>query len=298
MPRLVDGGSKDADLDLRGPNNDLADSPGATRRFSRAKHRRILMIHGCNTTEFHGQRVTAAMREALTERCAALEGQVLTVTWPGDVRWWRGGLAAYSAMETTSVAAGEKLSEYLKAEYEDGDGAGELVVVAHSLGCRVALEMVAALVKDGRPERLKTIVLVLMAAAVAVDMHSLIAGAKNDADKIVVLHSDRDAALKTWFPLAHTVARKGMFPEAVGLLGNPSTPAWSFERQMRGYDHEHYWPSAEIAELVAERLEAYFPDLIFRRASGRENRLETTALLPETPPLATHGLDETRDRLL
>jgi hypothetical protein len=237
LPRLVDGGSEEADLNLRGSLNGVATSPQATRRFFRARQRRILLIHGCNTSQAHGQKAMAPLQDVLSERCDTVQDQILTITWPGDIDWFHGGIAAYSAMVPKAVSAGKKLWQYLQAEYEDGMGAAELVIVAQSLGCRLTLEMIAALAGSGRPAGLTKLVLVLMAAAVPSDMDALISCAKSYADEVVVLHSEHDRALKKWFRLGQSFTGEGLLPEAVGFRGNPLTPPWSFERRMRGYDH-------------------------------------------------------------
>lgn len=254
---------------------DIAVSPAVTLQYRVTTDRRILLLHGCNTQERTAQTVMTPVRDALSQRCGRVGSQILTMTWPGDRPWWRGGIAAYPLMERKSVAAGRKLSEYFREEYAAGLGAAELVFVAHSLGCRLALEMAAELMRSGRPAGLRKLVLILMAAAVPTDLKDLIAEAKTTVDELVVLHSDRDRALKIFFPLA--TARSGS--EAVGYRGNPTAPAWSFSQQMDGYDHEHYWRDARTIDVLAERLQFYFPDLVFRQGIDRENTLGMSPFL-------------------
>ncbi|MDB5677451.1 alpha/beta hydrolase [Sphingomonas bacterium] len=276
-----------ADLDLRDLDNEVANEPRSTQRFQFARHRRILLIHGCNTNERDGQKRTAPLREALVQRCPSLDAQVLTVTWPGDFAWSRGGLAAYKQMTKRADQAGAKLWEVLDAEFDHALGAPELVVVAHSLGCRLALQMIARLAPSPHNTKIRKLVLILMGAAVATDRHDLFALARGHAE-VVVLYSDRDRALGHAFPLGQVMAGEGA-SEAIGLHGNPREPAWASTKLMEGYDHEHYWPDVRTVDAVVESL-TQFNDLAFRGDPAREHVLPVAGPGPEADELPQHSL--------
>lgn len=252
--------------------------------------RRILLVHGYNVGEAAGQRSMAHLRHALREGCSTLARQLFTVTWPGNAAWHRGGPAAYFAIVPVARKAGEVFADYLVSEYELGGGPRELVIIAHSLGCRLTLEFLRNLDRKRRPARLEKIVVILMAAAVPCDMDDLLGAARANADEVVVLHSSEDKVLRRWFRLGETAAREGTLPEAIGYKGNPTEPPWSYERRMKGYDHGDYWTSPPTVEAVAERLEAYFPDIKFRKDLARENHMAARPSLDGTDYLSAYSL--------
>ena len=60
------------------------------------------------------------------------------------------------------------LLEDIQERYPDPSAPEELVIVAHSLGCRLVLDMLTAMGQRGRPIGLKRFVVILMAAAVPI----------------------------------------------------------------------------------------------------------------------------------
>lgn len=256
---------------LRGTNQ-LAEAPVGTRAFHTATKRRILLVHGYNVREDKGLKTMGQFRTGLSAGCLQIAGQILTMTWPGNADWLHGGPIAYFAKVDTAVSAGDLLFRYTLDEYGDGGGCEEMVVVAHSLGCRVALEFLKRLSHDVRPAKLKKIAVILMAAAVPSNLHELLRVTKDNADYLAVLHSQDDAVLRRWFRLGQTAAGEGNFPEAVGLRGEPRS-SWSFDQQMRGFDHGDYWKSAETAEVIGLQLEKILDGLLFWPDKCRESYL-------------------------
>lgn len=288
-PRVEGQGIENADLSLRvRGSNTLASAPVATLAYSSTKDRRIVLIHGYNVSELASLNSMSQLRHVLSERCPIIAAEILTLTWPGNALWYRGGPASYFAKVDVARRAGKLLYDYSMAEYQRGEGPRELVIVAHSLGCRLTLEFLSRL--NRRPPRLQKIVVILMAAAVPVEQSNLIAQATVNADEVTVLHSKDDRVLRRWFRLGQTVAGEGRWPEAIGSHGNPGIPPWSGARSMLGYDHGDYWLGDATADAIAERLQTNFPGLRFRIGLNRAHRLPTRSTLDETTLLAAYSL--------
>ena len=294
MRRRVEGQTVDgADLSLRDRgSNRLASFAVGSIAYHAERDRRILLIHGYNVAERGGQSSMAQLRYALTEGCAELGSQIMTITWPGNEGWLRGGPAAYFAKVDVARRAGRLLYVSVVAEHRNDMGSRELVIIAHSLGCRVTLEFLRHLDRADRPPRLERVVVMLMAAAVPTELNDLYDAARQNADEIVVLHSTDDTVLRRWFRLGQTVAREGRFPEALGYAGNPRVPPWSYQQQMVGYDHGDYWLSSPTADVIGAQLQAYFPDVTYRAPEFRPRRLSERPLLDDYGYLPEYGLPE------
>jgi pimeloyl-ACP methyl ester carboxylesterase len=284
MRQRVEGQTIDgADFSLRARgSNRLTSAPMGTLAYYTTRDRRILFVHGYNVEERSGQNSMAHLRSALIEGCARLEREILTVTWPGNASWLKGGPAAYFAKVPVAKGAGRLFGEHLAAEFRNGGGPRQLVIVAHSLGCRLTLEFLSKLNRATRPRRLKKVIAILMAPAVPVELQDLIEAARSNADELIILHSEDDKVLKRWFRLGQTVAREGRFPEAIGLAANPRNPPWSYHQRMHGYDHGDYWTGQQTADVIGEQLGKYFSDIAFRASGMRAARMYERPTLDET----------------
>jgi hypothetical protein len=153
-----------------------------------------------------------------------------------------------------------------------------VVLVAHSLGCRVALSTIAKLDhwaknahRAGRPPRMHV---VLMAAAVPVPD---CAGRGRYAQephfaRCSVMYSPLDGVLGKVFPLGQAFVDR--HAEAVGLRGHPEAGRWH-ARLRTPNGHGDYWGSPETARQVLGVL-AYDE---LRRAGSR-----SFARLPRVEP--------------
>jgi hypothetical protein len=249
----------------------------------------VLLLHGYNVDERSGQRGMSELRQALEEGAPSLARQILTVTWPGNEHWWRGGAAAYFVKVGVARRTGRLLRELVVSEHANGAGSAQLVLVAHSLGSRVVMEFLRGMERANRPATLRSIVVILMAAAVPTHLDNLMAAAHQNADYVVVLHSTEDTVLRRWFRLGQTVAGEGSFPEALGHAGNPHHPPWSHERRMLGFDHGDYWADRSTADVIGEQLQAFFPDVTYRPAALPRSTLPNRSLLDETALLTEYA---------
>lgn len=296
-PRPADSGSAEAaDISFRRRGlRLLADTPLFNLPFTTSSFRRVLLIHGFAIGEKSAIRSMEVLRRNLGRRSATLRSQTFTMTWPGDKALYLGGPAAYPWLKNVAVDTGDALFQFVMAEYSAGRGSEELILVAHSLGCRVTLEFLERLQRAGRPHRLGRVVVILMAAAVPVELDALIRGAVSASDSVVVLHSGSDWALRLWFRFGQTFAGEGHMPEAIGLNGLPSDPGWTDDWQMTGFGHSDYWLSNETAEIIGLALRRDVPSIVLGNDPERVRTLPLPPGLPSRDLLALHDLARSAD---
>ena len=251
------------------------------------RRRVILLIHGFNVDEDAGradyERFVARLREMLVvQRDGPVAGDRLVgVYWPGDADWGFAKPLAYMRSVPRARDIGARLAQLLD-DAAAANGLVEVDIVAHSLGCRLALE--ALLATHGNPQsRVHIRRIQLMAAAVPTFMlfdpddtprlrdafdQSLEIGAKN-------LYSGADEVLSLAFPPGETLADEGFLPTAVGHAKFParSELARMDPIEMPDAGHGSYWggeypdESATIAYVAHEFLQ--LPDAAIRAQPER-----------------------------
>jgi hypothetical protein len=236
--------------------------PGASSDTIAGKGTAILLVHGYNNSH-------DAARASFEQFVLDLEDAIGTspfpwpvfgVQWPGDEENPVASAACYPAKVPVAEAAAEKIAAYLSQTFGSGGGPVTLHVVAHSLGCRLTLDLLA-LLERARPSVNVVIGKVtLMAAAVPVahvQADGDLRAGLSRAGGVGVLHSTSDPVLHYAFPAGQTAAHDGFFPTAVGRYGDP-LGAWVLSRAMshdgKGYGHSDYWPGAESVRQVAAFL--------------------------------------------
>ncbi len=214
----------------------------------------LLLIHGYNNDLKAGEEAYRGF-EALQRELANLDddtpvagGRLIQIYWPGDADWgivsplfypWSIGRA-----RRTAAALADTLA---RAARESGHK--QLDIVAHSMGCRLTLELLKALrsksdITVGR--------VVLMAGAVPTfmleprpDRHDL----RDAFDKVLSeaglsLYSSSDVVLAFAFPLGQSAATgEGFFPTALGheFWADAVAPVNLTQRENPGADHSDYW---------------------------------------------------------
>lgn len=263
----------------------------------RSRERIVLLIHGFNVDLAGGKeryrRFVDRLREmmAIPREGPVAHDRLVAVYWPGDADWGFAKPLAYMRSVPRAKAIGENLARML----EDAAGTKRMLdvdVVAHSLGCRLALEALLAIRENGE-SRVRIRRIQLMAAAVPTFMlfdpdrkprlreafeSSLEIGAKN-------LWSGSDAVLSYAFPLGQTLAGdgEGFLPTAVGHARWPAQNelARMDPVEFPGVGHGSYWGgdypdySASTAYIAHEFLQ--LPDALSREVQERiiaERRLE------------------------
>lgn len=214
----------------------------------------LLLVHGFNNHRRQAKEAYLGMRQrqapaAGSSARIAFEAPLGDVFWPGDARW-DGALDKLDflvyphAVQVARDEVGPRLAEYLRQRRD----VRTVHVLAHSLGCRVALECIAALAEGGGPAVGRVC---LMAAAVPTFMlqpggrlHRALAHAQS----VQVLFSGADAVLAGAFPAGQTLADgdEGFFPIALGHAGDvpPGVGAVACAA-VQDAAHGDYWGQAQ-----------------------------------------------------
>ena len=172
---------------------------------------------------------------------------VLRVLWPGSDNHWFVNRASFSSRVESAEHAGQRLSEAMM-----NSEAEEIIVVGHSLGCRLVLEFLAS---SGAysPGPLVSEALLMAAAVSEGDCAD---GALFGRDVVktsnqVVLHSRRDLVLWGAFRPGMRLAREG-WSAAVGRTGGPAE-RWNLTRDVQ-LGHGEYWGARITADQLAKQI--------------------------------------------
>lgn len=243
---------------------DRIDDPTTNSEQDRAAKRLVILIHGYQNSE---QKAAASFGDFVAGIATVLEdrldgfGAIWEFHWPGDHPFAPLSVATYGARVGVAVAAGERLARWWLARRQPDQ---QVVIVAHSLGCRVALEAINWIraedelrAQDTPPASYRGAsaqAVFLLAAAVPVHLCDPAAQGYLEAPwrgcREHVFHSRRDRVLRHAFGLGEWVANER--GPAVGLDGAPAH-RWS-STQPTGLGHGDYWGSADVAAAVAALL--------------------------------------------
>ena len=158
----------------------------------------------------------------------------------------------YSSRVRDALDSGKLLAKYLAKEVDDGQ---EVVLVGHSLGCRVvvaALRHLRLRQERGKAVRSRVSHAFLLAAAVPVKG---CVGAnqrwsiRTPGVQEHVFFSHRDEALGHAFRLGEYMYASH-WSDAVGRQGDPHVRWKDGECVATGYRHGQYWGSQEVANAV------------------------------------------------
>lgn len=229
--------------------------PGPEQARQLLGHRRLLLlVHGYNNDQGDARRAYAGF-EQLQRQLARVEAgdgyaggrTVVKVYWAGDADFGLLSPLFYPWIVKNTPLSGQYLAELLDAVA--GEEGLDLCVVSHSLGCRVAAELLRAL-RPGSRARVSRVV--FFAAAVGLDkLEDLSAQALGRAfasrvqDSALSLYSGFDGVLAGAFPLGQTLAPgdEGFFPTALGhaLWTSDRQPAQLSQGEVPGAGHSDYW---------------------------------------------------------
>ena len=189
----------------------------------------------------------------------ALEEMLADLFWPGDAALGLFDLLdvlVYPVAVGTAKDAAHLLAKHLKTM----PSLRTVHFIGHSLGCRLVLETIEYLRKNGGPTVGKVC---LMAAAVPV--FKVVSGgdlakAMGHAREVCILYSEKDIVLHYTFPPGQTVAKgnEGFFPEALGLHGPPPGVNGRINKQNIAGGHGDYWghskrkPASDAARAIAD----------------------------------------------
>ncbi len=215
--------------------------------------RLVVLLHGYNNNQKEAEEAYQAFYEVQLGLAHLANGDdispdrnFLKVFWPGD-RWGVLGVAYYPWAIAMAETSARVLANVLVSI---SSGGLDVEIVAHSLGCRLAFELMKQL--NGRAGVTLTRV-ALMAAAVPTFMLEDVANpnslhnAYRDAGIVqsLSLFSPADEVLTLAFPIGQTDApgHEGFFPTALGHKQWVSPYEVSNLNQVedRGSGHSDYW---------------------------------------------------------
>jgi pimeloyl-ACP methyl ester carboxylesterase len=212
--------------------------------------RHIILIHGFHNSEDRAQKAYAVFLDQMRQVTPVGRlGAIWPFYWPGNHSNRLVSIASYSARVSDATEAGRLLAEYLAGLRHRP----EVCLIAHSLGCRVALETVARIKEVGGDYHGARITQVcLLAAAVPVvrcrSPYAFAAALPKSREHI--FHSRRDLALRFGFRPG-----QGIYGEPGPAVGRDGLPAkrWTTttNTQLR---HSQYWGSRDVAREIAEHL--------------------------------------------
>jgi pimeloyl-ACP methyl ester carboxylesterase len=219
----------------------------------------LLLIHGYNNN-VEDASDSYAQWLRLQDKIAPVSANVVAVYWPGDN--WEGGAYYVQALPKAKETATGLANVLLSAATSFGAPL-RVTIVAHSLGARIAYELVSRL--QGSAVFFERIA--VMAAAVTT--RSITNGAilrlplDHASTALMSLYSEADKVLRFAFPLGETVAGEGFFPTALGRTkwsGGGSMPATQLLQQdVNGSGHGDYWRATGTAGDVPRLLRAFLP---------------------------------------
>jgi hypothetical protein len=212
----------------------------------------VVLIHGYNNT----RQDAATDYESFARQTPALgtAGQVCAFFWPGDRAWGPVSSASYPVEIKPAKASAALLAGFLSAVVPPGPWPLRVILICHSLGSRVGLELMAQAFDSEAAMEFQAC---LMAAAVPVRFVEECGPLRRPAEalrRVLVLHSRSDLVLGVAFRVGETLAFEGWFPEAVGWAGGPSGFWGPAAVSMPGYGHASYWPRQETAARVTTFL--------------------------------------------
>lgn len=271
----------------------LAEVRQESSRDPAGRREAVVLVHGFNNhegeagTAYFGFRNRQYLRAFPTLIPPALEEILADLFWPGDAAWGLFDLVdflVYPAAVGTAREAAPRLARHLRSM----PNLLTVHFVGHSLGCRLVLETIADLARNGGPHVGKVC---LMAAAVPifkVQEDGPLADAMTYAEQVGILYSDNDPVLRYAFPPGQTLARgdEGFFPTALGLYGPvPGVPGKLDPFHIGGARHGDYWGNSQKppSGLAADRIAEFFKFATWERSVG-ERRSETAQREPSADP--------------
>lgn len=215
----------------------------------------IILLHGYNTTE---RQATEGYDNLLKKlRLAGMpehyQKKICQFYWPGD--WPKVSEISYPFQLKKAKRAAEMLWQYL-AKPANFSKKSEFVFIAHSLGCRLVLEILLKIITQKTGNKLKVKKTILMAAAVPVYMvksSGKLAIIRTSNQPLAGISSERDCTLKKAFPIGQSAAFEGVLPQAIGYKGNP-TGFFNHGLKRMNIRHGDYWSNNQVAEFLANQI--------------------------------------------
>lgn len=217
--------------------------------------RLLLLIHGYNNDLVFARDTAYPGFESLQREIAGIGPdadyapgwRVVHVYWPGDADHGLFSALFYPSVVKNAPISGGALARLLDAAA--GDEGIEVVIVSHSVGCRVVAELLKALPTGSRVH--VTRVAFFAAALPTFMLENQSAGSLGFAvsvrieERAISLYSGADMVLGIAFPLGQTLAPgdEGVLPTALGheLWALNAVPGILDQGENPGAGHSDYW---------------------------------------------------------
>lgn len=221
--------------------------------------RLVILIHGFNNSREDAERAYRKFQRALDKSLPPgwreRLGPIWQYHWPGDHPSGIISAMTYSTRVPVAQQAGPLLAREFIAKLQPDQS---VYLVAHSLGCRVALEAVRWIRSERAQDRYggaSVDAVFLLAAAVPMRFCELSADDATEFPKALegseehVFFSAEDRALGWWFtPGQYAYGEPG---RAVGLHGEPPVNRWASRKDTR-HGHGDYWTSPHVTSKIGE----------------------------------------------
>lgn len=236
----------------------------------------LVLVHGFNNnfsdavTEYTGFRKCQYRNfPSLIE--PELEKILADSFWPGDGEW---GIVDFMdfGVYPFAVKKARETGPLLAEVIMQIPGLERVYFLGHSLGCRVVLETITALMEKSS---LNIGGICFMAAAVQNNMvtpggrfDDLLYNLQNEKVKILILHSKNDLVLRMAFPPGQTLAFEGFFPSALGYKPTPDMIGYIEKKEIVKASHSDYWGHVEGLKSAEA---TYFAGGFFKLGSIERN---------------------------
>jgi esterase/lipase superfamily enzyme len=214
----------------------------------------IILIHGFNVNANDAKDNYQHMLKQLKKRVPRnFTDGICHFYWPGHESSAIASEVGYAKQigkaENAAVMLGDALVKFF-----DTSPRTQFILIAHSLGCRLALEALKHIVGKNTAFSSRIRFAVLMAAAVPFSfIQNRYFQINLYTNRVSCLYSQQDTTLRYLFPLGQTLAMEGVFPKAIGLDGLPLS-TWTFGHTDTGLEHRSYWKSSNVANFIASSL--------------------------------------------
>lgn len=275
---------------------DYSLTSGIRKSLKKNPKRVVLLVHGFNTTYEEAKKSYNNFKKSMckTSRNKIDSENIWFVYWSGEGdsqglgRKLRDSLSYPQQIENAKLSA-ELLARFLNDYFGFSESSlEELIIIGHSLGCRVILETFKKLFIDRSLIFASEIEIkiCLMAAAIPYLLTEKVARINYPSKELfspinlisyrLVLFSDKDIpTLGLFFNKGQEFAREDC-GEAVGLNGKPFLGnIWTDSEKMKGFKHQHYW--ANEKDNVVRCIYRYFniiPTYISDRSISYKRQIE------------------------
>ena len=229
----------------------------------------LMLMHGFNNTASAAHESYEILIGQLGSRLQQLHepiDAILEFQWPGNVAvisfFKYLDFAGYPADISQALLSSQTLADYFRQLAAAGGALLKVSIIGHSLGCRLALEMMRNVANTPRPQ---LGMVALMAPAVPVtlvdspqDPAAYLTSTDLLPQSLLKFHSTADVVLADAFPAGQTLAylmniESSPYLEAVGHLGNPAN--FGDSRAMSGNGHGDYWADPRVSNDIIAALD-------------------------------------------